>query len=142
MKRKFKYQENINQVVSAGATLPELLSADNKQSFRYVFSANPEKNHLPVCVVNPRRVLPMDVITSGFALSCFGNEEKAKCRYNALKQSFKQIIKTIGDALSEGIITEQDGMVTIEAESTSHFDFYEYEECKPAEIFKLKYQFV
>lgn len=142
MERKLKYQICIDKVVALGATMPELFVANNKHSYRYVFSDNQEKNHIPVCIANPKRILPKDVMTSGYALSCFGSEEKAKERYNALKQNFKMIVKTIGDALSEGTITDNDGMVTAEAEATTHFDFYEFEQCTPAEIFTTKYQFV
>lgn len=139
---KLKYQANIDKAVSAGATLPELFAVDSKLSYRFVFSEESGKNHIPVCIMNPKRVLPLDVMTSGFALSCFGNEDKAKERYDALRQSFKMIAKTIGDALSEGTIKAGDGLVTEEAQATSHFDFYEFETCCPADIFTIKYQFV
>lgn len=139
--KKLKYQSQIDKALSEGASMPEMLVPDNKQSYRFVFSQNPERNHIPVCIMNPKRILPKDVMLSGFALSCFGNETKANNRYGALKQSFKLIAKTIGDALAEGVITANDGKVTAESEETSHFDFYEFETCNPAEIFTFKYQF-
>lgn len=142
MERKLKYQTNIDIAIAAGATLPELFSVDSKTSYRFVFSECPARNHIPVCIMNPKRMLPLDVMTSRFALSCFGNEEKAKERYNALKHSFKMIAKTIGDALSEGTIRDVDGLLAEEAVATSHFDFYEFDTCSPADIFSLKYKFV
>lgn len=138
---KLKYQTYIDKVVSEGAVMPELIVPEEKLAYRFVFSDNPEKNHIPVCVMNPKRILPNDVITSGYALSCFGDENKATDRYATLKQSFKMIAKTIGDALSEGNISKDDGLITIESESTSHFDLYEFEHCNPAAIFTTKYKF-
>ena len=98
-KKKLKYQTYIDKVVSEGTVLPELMVPEDKLAYRFVFSDNPEKNHIPVCVMNPKRILPNDVKKS-------------------------------------------DGLITLEAECTSHFDFYEFEDCNPAALFTTKKQFV
>lgn len=136
--KQFKYHKEIEEAVQTGASLPELLAPNNKEAFRFVFSSQPERNHLPVCISNPKRVLPPAIRTSGYALSCFGIEDKALLRYGTLKRSFKHIAKTIGDALAHGIISADNGMITKEDEGTSHFDFYEFECCTPSDIFTLK----
>lgn len=142
MKKRLKYQAFIDKAVSEGASLPQMIVPENKLSYRFVFSDNSEKNHIPVCIMNPKRILPKDVMTSGYALSCFGNEAQAKNKYTALKQNFKMIAKSIGDALAEGTITNNDGLITCESEESSHFDFYEFERCNPSEMFNVKFQFV
>lgn len=136
--KQFKYSDDIEKAIVAGAVLPQLFVPNDKGAYRFVFSKSPERNHLPVCVSNPKRMLPPAVKTSGYALSCFGIEEKALQRYAALKCSFKLIAKTIGDSIAYGQISNDDGMITEEDASTSHFDFYEFEECAPSDIFTLK----
>lgn len=136
--KQFKYHKEIEEAVQTGASLPELLAPNNKEAFRFVFSTQPERNHLPVCVSNPKRLLPPAIRTSGYALSCFGTEEKALLRYATLKRSFKLIAKTIGDGLSQGVISNDNGMITKEEIATSHFDFYEFECCNPTDIFTFK----
>lgn len=136
--KPFKYNTEIDRAIAAGASLPKLLLPNDKEAYRFVFSKFPERNHLPVCITNPKRVLPPAIRTSGFALSCFGVEEKALQRYSALKKSYRLISKTIGDSITFGIITNRDGMITEEDDSTSHFDFYEFESCSPSAIFTFK----
>lgn len=136
--KQFKYHIEIEQAVKAGASLPELYAPNDKEAFRFVFSTQPERNHLPVCISNPKRVLPPAIRTSGYALSCFGIEEKALLRYATLKRSFSHIAKTIGDALARGIITDDKGWITKEDENSTHFDFYEFECCASSDIFTLK----
>lgn len=138
----YKYKIEIDKAIEAGAVMPILYSPQNKEAYRFVFISAPNRNHIPVCVSNPKRVLPKDIMTSGFALSCFGNEEKAIIRYNILKRSFKMIKKTIGDGIAYGIITDNDGMITEENVETSHFDFYEFSQCNPEQIFTLKNEMI
>lgn len=135
---KYKYQLYIDKAIEAGATMPTLYIPNNKSAYRFVFMNEPNRNHLPVCVSNPKRSLPKEIRTSGYALSCFGDEEKATIRYNALKRSFKLIAKTIGDGIAFGIIKTNDGMITEENSETSHFDLYEFSNCVPEQIFTIK----
>lgn len=139
---EYKYKIEIDKAIEVGAIMPVLYPPQDKGAYRFVFMSEPNRNHIPVCVSNPKRVLPKDIMTSGYALSCFGNEEKALVRYNILKCSFKLINKTIGDGIAYGIITDNDGVITEESVDTSHFDFYEYSECKPEQIFTLKHEII
>lgn len=135
MDLEYKYQAELDALKEEGFDMPEVVLPNNKEASRFVFSENPERNHLPVCVSNPKRVLPGPVRTSGYALSCFGDSGKAKARFAALRASFKQIQHAIGDSLAEGIIANEDGRITIEDSSTSHFDLYESKTCDLGKTF-------
>ena len=62
------------------------------------------------------------------ALSCFTTAEKAEVFYTHLRKAFKNVSNSIGDSLSEGNLTNEDGKKTSNA-NNGHFDFYEYEAC-------------
>lgn len=126
---EYKYRAELEALIGAGYDMPEVSLPNDKEASRFVFSDDPNRNHLPVCVSNPKRVLPGPIKTSGYALSCFGDSEKAKVRYAALKASFKQIQQAIGDSLAEGSIMNEDGRITAEDAGTSHFDLYESISC-------------
>lgn len=133
-----KYKAEIDDLLRQGEILPELYSPEAKVAYRFVFATEPERNHLPVCVANPRRVLPPGIKTSGYALSCFENEEKAELRYRILNKTFKLISKTIGDSIAEGILNACDGMMTQPDAQTAHFDLYEFSSFDGNQIFTLK----
>lgn len=133
---RYKYQEFIDKLAVEGFDMPQVYSPEMKDSYRFVFSNQPEKNHLPVCVSNPKRILPGPIKTSGYALSCFGTQAKAENRYKALSSSFKRISSAIGDSLANGCITNEDGMITSE-DKTSHFDLYEFENCNLNKTFNI-----
>lgn len=134
---KYKYQNQLDMLQAMGYNMPQVFEPCDKQAWRYVFSSTPERNHLPVCVANPKRELPGSLKTSGYALSCFGNESKAVVRYKALKSTFKQISLTIGDSLASGVIRNVDGRITKEDVWTSHFDFYEFDGFIPVASFNF-----
>lgn len=70
------------------------------------------------------------------ALSCFDTPSGAVTFYGNLKKAFKNISTTIGDALSEGVLKNDDGRKTTTA-NNGHFDFYEYEGCDLNKSFHL-----
>ncbi len=70
------------------------------------------------------------------ALSCFVTEHQAESFYAHLRKAFKNAVISIGDALAEGTLTNEDGMKTSES-SNGHFDFYEYENCDLNKTFKI-----
>lgn len=78
----FKYKQHIDSLLSLGITLPELVVPNDKHSYRYIFKDIPEKNHIPQYIKKPKRVLTdldkSTATTSGYALSCFEQEDKAK----------------------------------------------------------------
>ena len=81
---------------------------------------------------NPKRML-QDIAKSKasmslLALSCFDTPSKAEIFYSNLKKAFKNISTSIGDALTEGILTNDDGRKT-ETANNGHFDFYEFVGC-------------
>lgn len=126
---EYKYQKELDALKDVGFDMPKVELPNGKAASRFVFSSDTSRNHIPVCVSNPKRVLPGPIKTSGYALSCFGDSNKAKSRYAALKATFKQIQQTIGDSLAQGIISNNDGQITEEDINTSHFDLYEYKTC-------------
>jgi hypothetical protein len=127
--KNFKYKNQINELLKAGYELPALHKPEGIDAYRFASQQNEENNHKPVSVQNPARILPDYLKTSGYALSCFNEEEKAVNRYNALKHSFKQIRMTMGDALYGGKLSNEDGLITDVDRLTGHYDLYEYEEC-------------
>lgn len=136
--QNLKYKAEIDTLIRQGERLPELTSPKAQEAYRFVFAGLPERNHLPVCVSNPRRILPPGIKTSGFALSCFVEEEKAEQRYNALSKTFKLISRSIGDSIAEGVLEESDGLMTEPETVTSHFDLYEFTSFDASKTFKLK----
>lgn len=133
----YKYQQQLEALEAAGFSMPDVVAPDELSASRYVFSESPERNHLPVCVSNPKRILPGPIKTSGYALSCFGDSTKAISRYNALKSTFKQIQQVIGDSLAEGILSKEDGRITQQDTATSHFDLYESKDCDLSKTFSI-----
>jgi hypothetical protein len=53
-----------------------------------------------------------------------------------LRKAFKNISATIGNSISEGVLTNEDGMKT-ESADNGHFDFYEYEGCDLNKSFEI-----
>ena len=133
----FKYQEQLDKLLSEGYTMPHLHEPNGMNGYRYVFVNGSDNNHKPVCIQNPSRRLPNNEKFSGYALSCFDSQQNAEKRYAALCKSFKRTPKTIGDALSGGQLENQDGLVTTPDKISGHFDLYEYASCDLNKIFKI-----
>lgn len=138
----FKYRSELQKLEEElGVSLPQLHSPESKPAFRYVFREKPEKNHLPVYIQKPRRIISdadfHKLSTSGYALSCFEDEDKAVTRYEELRANSPKIKNAIGDALSYGILNESDGLIT-NANDITHFDLYESTSCALTETFKIK----
>ena len=138
--KQFKYQEWIDELVKKGGQLPPLYPPNNMQACRFAFSSEGHQNHVPQYIVYPRRML-QDVAkgrgnTSLLALSCFATAQQAEFFYANLRKAFKNVVSSIGDALAEGVLTNEDGMKTAES-GNGHFDFYEYENCDLNKTFKI-----
>lgn len=73
------------------------------------------------------------------ALSCFATPSKAEIFYSNLQKAFKNISTSIGDSLSEGILSNADGRKT-ETAVNGHFDFYEYKGCDLNNTFQITKQ--
>ena len=91
-------------------------------------------------MTNPKRMLhdmtKGKATTSLLALSCFSNSKKAETFYFNLRKAFRNISSSIGDSLSEGNLTNDDGMKTATA-GNGHFDFYEFENCDLNKSFQI-----
>ena len=139
-KKLFKYQSLIDQLLVAGCHLPVLSSPDNTNACRFAFTEEGHQNHLPQYVSNPRRMLQdigkNSATTSLLALSCFTTSERAEAFYANLRKAFKHAASSIGDSLAEGILTNEEGMMTTPS-ANGHFDFYEYEGCDLNKTFHI-----
>lgn len=130
--RRYKYQEQIDELTELGCQLPELYHPNNMSACRFAFDDTNRQNHIPQYMATPKRLL-QDVTkgkatTSLLALSCFTTPEKAEMFFFNLQKAFRNISNAIGNSLSEGILSNDDGMKT-ETAGNGHFDFYEYEGC-------------
>lgn len=137
---KFKYQKQINELLAIGCQLPELYAPNNLQACRFAFSEEGYVNHIPQYMSNPKRLLQDmgkgKANISLLSLSCFTTAEKAETFYTNLRKAFKNIQYSIGDSLSEGCLTNEDGRKTSTA-ANGHFDFYEYETCDLNKSFQI-----
>ncbi len=137
---RFKYQEPIDKLLAEGCQLPELFMPNNQQACRFAFSAEGHPNHIPQYMSNPKRMLQDmgkgKTNMSLLSLSCFTEAERAETFYRNLCKAFKNVQNTIGDSLSEGCLTNDDGLMTSVA-SNGHFDFYEYECCDLNQTFQI-----
>lgn len=138
--KKYKYQKQIDELIALGCQLPELYAPNNMKACRFVYSDTSRQSHVPQYMTNPKRLL-QDVAkgkatTSLLSLSCFTDTTKAESFYSNLRKAFKNISATIGDSISEGVLTNEDGMKT-ESADNGHFDFYEYEGCDLNKSFEI-----
>lgn len=137
---KFKYQEQIDKLMAEGCQLPKLFAPNNLQACRFAFSEKGHVNHIPQYMSNPKRML-QDMSKgkanmSLISLSCFTTAEKAEKFYTNLRNAFKNVQYSIGDSLSEGCLTNDDGRMT-SAAANGHFDFYEYPACDLNKTFQI-----
>lgn len=138
----FKYRSELQNLIDRGAQMPQLHIPTSMNAYRYVFSEKPEKNHIPVYVQKPKRAISNadknKLTTSGYALSCFENEEKAIAKYSKFQAHSPQIKNTLGDSLSNGIIDTSDGLITTPNPESTHFDLYEFSTCDLSRKFQIK----
>ncbi len=136
--KRFKYQIYYDKLSNCGIRMPQLFEPNGVVAFRFVFTGDNSKNHKPVSILNPSRDLPDELKYSGYALSCYDDEDKAVARYKNLCKINKKMPLILGDALCSGSFVNPDGMVSEIDTNTRHFDFYEYEGFNPEETFTIK----
>ncbi|MBQ8988517.1 MAG: hypothetical protein IJ067_02345 [Prevotella sp.] len=141
--KEYKYQKQIDELKVLGCQMPTVFAPDNMSACRFAFSDDTHQNHIPQYMSNPKRML-QDIAKSKasmslLALSCFDTPSKAETFYDNLKKAFKNISTSIGDALSEGTLTNDDGRKTMTA-NNGHFDFYEYAGCDLNSTFQITKQ--
>ena len=142
-KKEYKYQKQIDELTALGCQMPTVFSPENMSACRFAFSDYAHPNHIPQYMSNPKRML-QDIAKSKasmslLALSCFDTPSKAEIFYSNLKKAFKNISTSIGDALTEGILTNDDGRKT-ETANNGHFDFYEFVGCDLNKTFQITKQ--
>ena len=142
----FKYQTEIDELISNGCKLPSLSVPHNKFACRYVFDHEHPNNHKPGYIQNPKRVISdadnNRLRISYYALSCFEVEELAVQQFEDLKNTHKNIGDSIGNALCSGFLEEEDGLITDSNKKTTHFDLYEYCECDLGNKFEIKQRLI
>ena len=136
----FKYQEWIDKLTAEGCQMPPLFRPNNMKACRFAFASSERQNHIPQYVRNPKRML-QDIgkgkaDTSLLALSCFASNSQAEIFFSNLQKAFKNARTSIGDALAEGMLTNEDGLKTTTSPN-GHFDFYEYAQCDLNKSFKI-----
>ena len=137
---RFKYQKQIDELLTTGCRLPDLFAPNHRQACRFAFSEEGHTNHIPQYMSNPKRML-QDIgrgkaNISLLSLSCFTTANQAASFYTNLRKAFKNVQYSIGDSLSEGCLTNDDGRMT-SAATNGHFDFYEYEACDLNRTFQI-----
>ena len=138
--KKYKYQKQIEELLSLGCQLPTLFAPEGMEACRFAFSDTHHQNHVPQYMSNPKRML-QDVAkgkatTSLLSLSCFSTPNKAELFYTNLRKAFRNISTSLGDSLAEGKLSNEDGMKTATSDN-GHFDFYEYEGCNLNNTFQI-----
>lgn len=141
--KSFKYQRQLEELLLQGCQLPKLYKPNDMHACRFAFSSGERTNHLPQYVSNPKRML-QDIKrgksdTSLLALSCFDSAERAVAFYKNLTKAFKNTALTIGDALAEGNLSNDDGLKSSTGQN-GHFDFYEYVNCDLNKSFHITKQ--
>lgn len=139
----YKYQKEIDELIALGCQMPSLYATDNMSACRFSFSDSTHQNHIPQYMSNPKRML-QDIAKSKaslslLALSCFDTPSRAETFYANLKKAFKNISMSIGDALAEGVLSNDDGRKTVTA-NNGHFDMYEYVGCDLNNTFQITKQ--
>jgi hypothetical protein len=136
----FKYKSEIDVLIDKGAELPPLYTPQSKCAYRFVFREENPNNHKPVYIQKPQRAISKmdknEFDTSGYALSCFEQEDNAIQKFNKLKTSYPNIKLAVGDALCSGILDDRDGLIT-QSNKETHFDLYEYQECDLSKTFEV-----
>ena len=136
-----KYKDEIRKIILDGGEEPEEInSANDLNSYRFAFNSNNRNNHIPVYKQTPPRLIQdkaMNKLTcSGYALSCFSSQIHAEALFKKHKNTNKNFHKIVGESLSNGIISNADGLVTVQ-NSKTHFDLYEYISCNLRVTFNI-----
>lgn len=128
MGKAFKYQNEIDNMLNNGFSMPHLKTIDVIDSFRFVFCNDKAYSNLPVYIMKPKRQLKNPTV-NGFALSCYTDAQKAEEKYNNILESVPNFVKTGGDSLAEIVLDANDGMVTEPTDEYTHFSLFEYSSC-------------
>jgi len=143
---RFKYKELISHIPNCP---PSDSQCKEITAFRFVFEdLNHRNNFIPVLLINTQRIntarLKKDADKcAGYALSFFSTLENAKKRYFELKykRGLKNIDKILGTHIAQGLIIENDGVVS-KVDKQGHFNLHEFEQVDLKSQFSLIYAIV
>ena len=136
----YKYQAEIDALIQQGLKMPKVVKPNDLKGFRFVFSTDMSKSYLPNYIMKPQRAImngQRKVDVGGYALSCFTEKDKAIKFYHLLAKNMRNIYKVIGDRISSGIVTNNDGNITTPT-SNGHYNLFEFPSCDLSKTFKLE----
>lgn len=124
--------------------MPNVVKPNNLEGFRFTFKNDIGKSYLPNYIMKPKRAIidgQRKVDIGGYALSCFTDKTKAITFYHILAKNMRNISKAIGDSVSYGHISNDDGNITIPS-SNGHFNLFEFPACDLSKTFKLEEEII
>lgn len=133
---RFKYQKYLDKLPNCPPTNYE---SEEIVGFRFVFKDPRHKNNfLPVLIIKPNRINSFndEGKCKGYGLSLYDSLENAKASYSYLQKRFKNINRTIGTHIAEGLIDKEDGVVS-EVGSNGHFTLHESENSEIKSAFNI-----
>ena len=137
---QYKYQAEIDALIQQGLKMPLVVKPNNLEGFRFTFKNDIGKSYLPNYIMKPQRAVIANqrkVDVGGYALSCFTDKTKAIAFYRLLAKNMRNISKTIGDSISSGIISNDDGNITPPV-SNGHFNLFEFPTCDLSKTFNFE----
>ena len=115
--KKFKYQDKLD----ANTCDLSSCSERSREAFRWTFeNITDQRNFSPVNLNDIRNDC------TGWGLSFFESEEKAKVRFNEIKSNTPNFGKKVGDYISTGKLEVGDG-ISNDANRVGHFTHFEYD---------------
>jgi len=131
-----KYQSEICKINNCP---PNDCILEQQTAYRFVFDPVCKKSFLPQGIKMPSRIDNSNnqMKCSLLALSFFSTEENAREKYKKLKRKIKNINKTLGSHIAEGILNTTDGQRTKICQKSGHFDFFENNDVDLVPNFKI-----
>lgn len=121
--KEYFYDASISQIPQCP---PSSARECDKDGWRFTLCPHTPSCFWPSAVRNPKRVAKnADESCSMWALSMYETDSQATSAYSKLKKTIRNIKKAVGDHLSQGSITVDDGKCT-PASHSGHFDFHPY----------------
>jgi len=127
---KFKYKDEIEELIKSGISLPnKLVATNNIDSYRFGFNSDNPNNHLPTYKQIPKRIIEdkkkSNLTTKGYALSCFDTDKNANKKFQRISKLFPNFYKTVGYSIYFGKLVLGDGLITSVSQK-GHFSLFEF----------------
>nr|WP_154928901.1 hypothetical protein [Pantoea agglomerans] len=121
--KTYCYSASISQIPQCP---PANAKECDKDGWRFTLSPHTLNCFWPPARRNPQRVAKtVSASCSMWALSMYETDSQAMLAYSMLKKTVKNIKKAVGDHLSQGSITVNDGKCTPPSHN-GHYDFHPY----------------